>query len=306
MNEGKYRQAEQAFWESVGIAPTERVLHLERLNSDIRVQEVGDGALVVFVHGATASGANWAPLIQHLDGFRCVLIDRPGCGLSPALDRDLRQLEPFWEVTDALLADIVDALEVPSVDVVATSMGSLYALRGAAAHPDRVGRMVEFGFTLGAGLVHVPMSMRIAAFPGLQRLMQSIPPTKGAVRAIMGQLGHRPALKDGRITQEALEWFRALLRHTPSMRSDTNAPLQALKPGSKGRAILPDDVIARVECPIRHIWGESDPFGGSEVAEPFVAKFSDVELEMWANSGHAPWFDDAERAAARVADFLSR
>jgi len=45
--------------------------------------------------------------------------------------------------------------------------------------------------------------------------------------------------------------------------------------------------------------------GGVEVAESFVAHFADVELEMWPNSGHAPWIDDPELAANRVVDFLT-
>jgi len=305
MNEAAYRQAEQRYWTSVGLAPAERILHLDRLDTDIRVQEVGEGPVVVFVHGGSASGANWAPLVAHADGFRCVLIDRPGCGLSPAIDRDLTELTRFLEAADALVVDVLDALGVSKVPIVATSMGAMYAVRAAAAHPERVDRLVEFGFTLGAGLTHVPLSMRIATLPGLSRLMTSIPPTKGAVRAIMRQLGHGPALKDGRITPEMLAWFLALLRHTPSMRNDTHAPKALLKLGWKGRAVLPDEMLARVACPVRHIWGEADPMGGVEVAESFVAHFADAELEMWPDSGHAPWIDNPELAANRVVDFLT-
>jgi len=305
MDQTRYREAEQRYWTSVDRAPTERILHLDRLDTDIRVQEVGEGPVVVFVHGGSASGANWAPLVAHMDRCRCVLIDRPGCGLSPAIGRDLTELDRFLEAADALVVDVLDALEETMAPVVATSMGAMYAVRAAAAHPERVDRLVQFGFTLGAGLTHVPLSMRIATLPGLSRLMTSIPPTKGAVRAIMRQLGHGPALEDGRITPEMLEWFLALLRHTPTMRNDTNAPKEVLKLGIEGRVVLPDDVLSRVVCPVRHIWGEADPMGGVEVAESFVAHFADAELEMWPNSGHAPWIDDAELAADRVTDFLT-
>ena len=139
MDETRYRDAEQRFWQSVGVEPTERRLHLDRLDTEIRVQEVGDGPLVVFVHGGSASGANWAPLVADLDGFRCVVIDRPGCGLSPPLYRDLTHIGPFWVVTDALVVDVLDALDAPTGHVVATSLGGLVRVARCGC-PSRAGR----------------------------------------------------------------------------------------------------------------------------------------------------------------------
>ena len=109
---------------------------------------------------------------------------------------------------------------LPTVRVVATSLGGHYALRGAAAHPDRVDRLVEFGFVPGAPLAELPLSMRMATIPGLQKLVRAIPPTRGAVRAILRQLGMGDALADGRISPELLDWFHALLRDTRTMRHD--------------------------------------------------------------------------------------
>lgn len=174
----------------------------------------------------------------------------------------MTHIGPFWFVTDALVADVLNALEVASAHLVATSLGGLYALRGAAAHPESVDRMVQFGFTPGAGLTLVPVSMRIATLPGLRRVMQSIPPRNAVVRSIMRQLGHGPALADGRITPEMLDWFLALLRHTSTMRNDWNAPKALLQLGTKGQTLLPAEVLARVGCPVRYIWGGSDPMGG--------------------------------------------
>jgi len=306
MNESRYREAEQRLWASVGLAPTERRLLLRRLRTTVRVQELGEGPVVVFVHGGSASGANWAPMLGHLTGFRCILLDRPGCGLSEPLDADLTAVDRFTTAADALVVDVIDALELPTAHVVATSLGGFFAVRGAAAHPARIDRMVEFGYTIGARLSHVPFSMRLATLPGLRHLMTRIPPTRGVIRSIMRQLGHGPALKDGRITPELLDWFLALLRDTPTMRNDTNAPKELLSTGSRGEAILPVSILADVRCPIRFVWGETDPIGGADVAREFVAHFADAELELWPATGHAPWIDAPERAAERVADFLAR
>src|SRR4051812_45396768 len=85
MNEGLFREAEQRLWKWAGASPTEHRLQLERNGVTVRVQELGAGPPVVFVHGANTSGCSWAALSARLPGFRCLILDRPGTGLSAAL-----------------------------------------------------------------------------------------------------------------------------------------------------------------------------------------------------------------------------
>jgi 2-hydroxy-6-oxonona-2,4-dienedioate hydrolase len=85
MNEGRYREAEERLWASVGVTPTERCIRLEPHGVEMRVQEVGQGPPVLFVHGGSNNGTSWATLAVHLTDFRCILLDRPGCGLSEPL-----------------------------------------------------------------------------------------------------------------------------------------------------------------------------------------------------------------------------
>ena len=305
MNTDRYHEVERRLWASIGLDPVERVVTLERLGTTARVLEVGEGPPILFVHGASASGANWAPLVAHLEGFRCLLLDRPGCGLSAPLDADLSDLDRFGAVAGELVSDVLDGLDVPTAHIVATSLGGHYALRSAAAHPDRIDRMVEFGFVPGAPLTQLPMSMRIAAVPGLGKLMTSIPPTRGAVRMVLRQLGMGAALKDGRISPELFDWFHALLRHTRTMRSDSNVPRALVQKAGTGAETLPASLLAEVRCPILFAWGETDPMGGADVAKLFVSLVPESKLELWPETGHAPWIEHPERAAALVADFLA-
>ena len=200
---------------------------------------------------------------------------------------------------------MLDGLDVATAHVVATSLGGHIALRSAAAHPDRIDRMVEFGYLPGAPLEHVPLSMRMATLPGARRLMGSVPPTRGAVRAILRQLGMGEAMKDGRISPEMFDWFHALLRDTPTMRNDTDLPRELLQKAGKGTPSLPADLLAAVRCPVLFAWGADDPLGGADVARSFVPLIPGAELELWADTGHAPWMEHPERAAALVSGFLS-
>jgi pimeloyl-ACP methyl ester carboxylesterase len=304
MNADRHRDVERRLWASIGLEPIEHVVHLNRLEANVRVQEVGDGPSILFVHGGSASGANWAPLVAHLDGYRCLLLDRPGCGLSAPLDVDLSDLDRFGAVAADLVADVLDGLDVPVAHVVATSLGGHYALRSAATHPDRIDRIVEFGFVPGAPLTRLPMSMRMATLPGVGRLMVTIPPTRGAIRMILRQLGMGPALQDGRISPEMFDWFHSLLRHTPTMRNETNSPRALLRQRGTRRPVLPAELLAQVRSPTLFVWGETDPLGGVDVARSFVALVPGAVLELWPKTGHAPWMEHPERAAAVVSDFL--
>src|SRR5216684_2208051 len=100
MNEVRYREAERRLWDSLGVTPTEQRLHLDRIGTTVRVQEMGEGPAVVFVHGGSTSGASWAPLVARLDGFRCVVLDRPGCGLSDPLVTGFDDVERLGTFAD--------------------------------------------------------------------------------------------------------------------------------------------------------------------------------------------------------------
>ena len=147
MNADRYREVEQRMWASIGLDPIERVVTLERLGTTARILEVGEGSPILFVHGVSASGASWAPLVAHLNGFRCLLLDRPGCGLSAPLAVDLSDLDRFGAVAGELVSDVLDGLDVPKAHVVATSLGGHFALRSAAANPDRVHRRLAAGWS---------------------------------------------------------------------------------------------------------------------------------------------------------------
>jgi pimeloyl-ACP methyl ester carboxylesterase len=306
VDEGRYREAERRMWESVGVTPTERRLQLGRTGVEVRTQEVGDGPPIVLVHGASNSGVSWAGLVARLDGFRCIVLDRPGCGLSPRHPtgfHDMAQLELF---SDALVVDVLDALDLEQGHVVATSFGGYSALRGAAAHPERIGRMVLFGWSVGAPITHVPVVMRVSAIPLVGRLMASLPATERTVRMIFKAVGLRQAMAAGRVSPEMIGAFLSLLRDTDTMVNEVTAGPRLLRPihGFDERSLLASSLLASITTPVSFLWGEEDPFGGAEVARAFTGQIPAAELELMPGAGHAVWIDDAERAAKTVDSFL--
>jgi pimeloyl-ACP methyl ester carboxylesterase len=292
-------------WASVGAQPTERSLTLSRSGATVRIQEVGAGPLTVFVHGASNAGASWASLVARLGDLRCVLLDRPGCGLSPPLNEPLADMTRFARFADDLVVDVLDALEVADASVVGTSFGGYFALRAAAAHPDRITKVVELGWTFGAPVESTPLVMRIATQPFLGRLMMRIRPTERMVRSMLKQVGLRHAVESGSFGDVEMAWFLALLRHTNTMRNEIDAsPRIMTMRGFNDKTLLPSSLLAQVTAPACFIWGEQDPFGRPALARTFTDQFPDARLELMPNAGHAPWIDDPDHVARRVDEFL--
>ena len=305
MNEARYREAERRLWESVGVTPTEQQIRLDRTGVTVRVQEAGDGPPVVFVHGASNSGVSWAQLVARLDGFRCLLVDRPGCGLSEPLPYTLDDPERLGAYGDGLIVDILDALKLDHAYVVATSFGGYFALRGAAAHPDRIDRVVEFGWTVGAPVGAVPLMLRIGGIPTFGRLAGLVPPNERAARAMLRSIGLRGALASGRFSQQMMDTYLSLLRDTHTMRNELKAGPHTFRlRGFNKSVFLSESLLGTIHTPTYFLWGEDDPMGDAEIARQFVSNIPGAELEMMPDAGHAVWIDDADHAAATTRRFL--
>ena len=307
-NEFRFRQAEQRLWESVGVAPTERRVHLARAGCAVRVQEVGAGPAVVFVHGASNGGSSWASLVARLDGFRCLLLDRPGCGLSDPFPSRPEGLGGIEARADHLIVDVLDALGLAQAHVVATSYGGYFALRGAAAHPDRFDRILEFGWTVGAPMAKVPLVMRLGSARPLGWMMARVPPTERAVRMMLRQIGLGAALDSGRFDQVSLDWFVSLLRDTHTMRNDFAASPKLISPvrGMNQDVLLSAQLLAEIRSPVYFLWGSDEPNGGADIAREFVARIPSAELELMNGAGHAPWMDDPDHAALAARKFFDQ
>jgi 2-hydroxy-6-oxonona-2,4-dienedioate hydrolase len=300
MDELRYRAAERALWSSVGCTPTEHRVHLPTNDVTVRVQEVGSGPTVLFLHGGPNSGSTWAPLVGHLAGLRCLLVDRPGTGLSDPLPRPLtgERVESF---ADGFVADVLDAMAVDRAHLVGSSFGGYLALRSAAAHPARVDRMVQMACPAFTPGMRIPPFMRVISLRAGRWLLGTLPPSERAGRSTLRQIGHGASLDAGRISQPFLGWYLALQRHTDTMGHEVAMIASAVRwTGFDERLTLREDVLGAVHAPTAFLWGADDTFGGREVAEPFVASLPDATLELVPDSGHLPWLDDPARAARFV------
>lgn len=300
-----FREAEAVLWRSLGLNPTERFV---ASGGQVRVQELGEGPPVLFVHGVSVAGSSWCQLAGALPEFRCILIDRPGCGLSdPVPGGSLPDPPAVLAYADDLIRDVLDALALDRAGVAATSDGGLFALRGAASHPDRFDRIVQYSWPMGAPMDRVPVSMRFGAIPGMQALTAKMPVTPRLVKSLLSQVGLKRAIRTGAFTDEMVDWTVVLMRETDTLANDMRASPRVVTPikGLNRDLLLTDETLARITTPVLFLWGDEDPNAGASSAKDFTARLPSAVLEIVAEAGHSPWIDQLDHCATKTNEFLS-
>ena len=295
----RYRTAERVLWAVYGLEPREHLVEVPEFRCRIRVLEVGSGRPVVFVPGTGGTGPYWAPLVQELSGFRCLLVDRPGWGPSDPIDYRGRGLA---DVSATVLGAVQASLDAPTVDVIGASVGNLWGLGLAARRPSAVRRIV----LLGGGPwreVPIPTFFRVLASP-LGAIIVRLPLSKAATASQIRAIGHGPSLDAGKLDQ-FLAWRVSLTRETPSMRHE-RAMVQAYLGGRAWRSgFMPTDAeLASVRHPVRMLFGTEDPTGTPAIWERFVALLPNASLDLVEGAGHMVWWDDPERVGGSVREFL--
>lgn len=135
----------------------------------IRLIDTGKGTPVIFLHGFGASMYAWRDILGPVAaaGFRAVAFDNRGFGMSE---------KPATGYSNAdyvhLLASLMDSLDITDAVIVGHSMGGAIAAEFAIAHPDRVRGLVLID-AAGMG-VRVPFALRIAAWPGVGRIVSGL------------------------------------------------------------------------------------------------------------------------------------
>ncbi|MEN9218682.1 MAG: alpha/beta hydrolase [Gloeomargarita sp. DG_2_bins_126] len=109
---------------------------------------VGQGKVLVLIHGWLLSRHYWQPLIDLLkDDFTCISYDLRGFGASqPTIKSDEFTLDSYAQDLDELLSH----LGIDRCWVVGHSLGGSIALLTAAHYPERVGGVI--GINAGGGI----------------------------------------------------------------------------------------------------------------------------------------------------------
>ena len=101
--------------------------------------EKGQGAVALFIHGVPLNGYHWRHVIARVEHRRrCIAIDLLGLGYT--------EMKPLQDVSFTaqarMLAEVLDALGVETVDLIGNDSGGAIAQIFAAQHPQRLTSLV--------------------------------------------------------------------------------------------------------------------------------------------------------------------
>ena len=265
----------------------------------ILMSEQESACPTVLVHGGVGNTIEWADLAPKLRN-PLVIPDRPGFGLSYPSDYhrlDFRADAARW------LLELTDGLAVDKIDLVGNSMGGFFAIAFAAAHPDRVRKLVLCGSA--GGLFPRPgLFLQLWATPGVGALISRIHfrDTETLRKRAFGNYLVHPE----RVPVDLLEV--ALLGINLPGTADTNqAIMQAVATIRGWRPQLRlEAALATLPVPTLFICGGHDPLAGPDVARQLTTRMPDAHLTVIPDAGHIPHLDQPEPVAAALNDFLSQ
>jgi pimeloyl-ACP methyl ester carboxylesterase len=240
----------------------------------------GRGAPLVFVHGfGTEAAVNWhEQLVTFASEHDVIAPDMPGFGSSERLvDTNCIALQV------RCLRALLDHLGVDRVGLVGHSMGGWISLAFAAAHPDRVQRLVVVD---AAGL-------RFEPDLSLERAL--LPETVDDVRLLVRANFRRPL----RIPTFVL---RDLLRIARLDAVPRAALLQRLVYGDEHV----DEHLRRIARPTLVVWGRHDPLTPLALGERIAAGIAGAELAIFEDAAHSPNVECPDRFNTLLREFLRR
>ncbi|MGR8930766.1 MAG: pimeloyl-ACP methyl ester esterase BioH [Gammaproteobacteria bacterium] len=252
--------------------------------SGIHMETYGQGRPVVMVHGWAMHTGVWRDFAQAL-ARRCqvICVDLPGHGRSETI-------EPF--TLETVSAALLDAISVQRFSMLGWSLGGMVAMAMAEHAPERIEKLIV--------LAGNPRFVQTNDWPGVEAEtldgfaeLLTIGAAQTVTRFLAIQVG---GLAHGRQLLMALK--KSLQECPPPDVDVLHAGLAILKNADLRGFIL------RNSLPIKMILGSRDTLVPVACGEQTRKINSNVNVEILARAGHAPFLSHPEALLEAITGFL--
>lgn len=280
---------DRAALEAKYLASPADLIEVAGMRLDVRDSGPKDAPAVILLHGFGSSLLTWEAWVPGLaTRQRVVRFDLPGSGLSDP--------DPTGDYTDersmAVLIALMDRLGIGRATVFGNSMGGRIAWTFAAAHPERVDKLVlispdgfaspgfEYGRTPKVGVTAQAMRFVLPK----QLVKMSLAPAYADPKAM---------------TDERLDRYYDLLRAPGARKSMIARMEQSIRFDPVGR-------LQTIRAPTLILWGEEDRVIPFTNAADYVKAIPGAELAALPGVGHLPQEEAPARSLEAVTRFLDR
>ena len=255
------------------------------------VQEMGEGPLLLLIHGAGGSTQSWRHLMPLLaENYRVVAMDLPGQGFTKLGAQQRAGLTPMAQDIAALCT--AEGWQPDAI--VGHSAGAAIALEMALQQHFK-GPVIGINAALGnfkglAGVVFPLMAKALAMTPMVAQLFTaSTARPKSVTRLIEGT--------GSKLSEADLRWYRALV----SDRGHVNATLALMAQWDLNPLLrnLPE-----YAGPVLLITGDQDKAVPPSTSRDLAAKMPHATHVSLPGLGHLAHEEDAEAVRGVIADYL--
>jgi pimeloyl-ACP methyl ester carboxylesterase len=272
---------------------------VETSHGPIAYHEAGAGPPLVLVHGFLANANIWRKLIPLIEkDFRCLSVDWPlGSHYLPVhTDADLSP-----PGIQALIADLLERLELQDVVLMGNDSGGAYSQMVAAAGNPRLAALALNSCETPEdrwppkGFGHLKRSARTAG--GLDLMVQSLRVKRSWRSPIAyGRLAKRP------ITDAVMWSFVDPFFQSAEIRRDARKVIQNVGPEYHRAAA--DTLISEFERPVVFVWGEDERVFPLAHARNYATALANTQLRVVPDSFTYVSEDNPHGLAAELEDVL--
>jgi pimeloyl-ACP methyl ester carboxylesterase len=238
---------------------------------EVHYRDEGAGVPLVLLHGAASSLFTWDAWTADLSkDYRVIRYDLPGFGLTgPNATKDYSMA---WHVR--FLEAFLDKLNVPACYLAGNSFGGRIAIEFAAAHPDRVKKLILVDASGYPALHRRILAMRLARMPVVGQILGHATPRFFVAMTIRQVYGDPRRLTDAVIDR----YYDMILREG---NRETFGILTRAVADSTAR-------IQTIEVPTLILWGAEDRTIPVSFAERFHRDIHHSQLIVYPGAGHVP------------------
>jgi pimeloyl-ACP methyl ester carboxylesterase len=264
------------------------------MNMPVHYRDEGDSSdrvPLVLLHGTSSSLHTWNACTRAWTaGHRVIRMDLPGFGLTGPNPRADYTIEMYVNFLDSFLQQ----QNIDQIYLAGNSLGGLIALSYAAAHPDKVKKLILLD-PAGYPVENAKGSLgfTLAKIPLLNKILTIVTP-KSIVRKSLEDVYGNKTL----VTEELVEQYHAMTCRA----GNRQALVVRLTMDQKGDT----SIVHKVTMPALIIWGAEDQLIPVSNAYKFQRDLLLDTLVIFPGVGHVPMEESPELVAPLVDNFINK